>query len=84
MSPFKRIKSTQEHFSKTIGIIFTASLSKDLINAYKYADDTGILFSFSDPMNVPYERQIHLTKISLWLNKWSIKINAEKSIIILR
>lgn len=44
-----------------------------------YADDTTFMFSFNEPMNASCKLQNHLHKYSLWLKKWNVKRNNDKS-----
>lgn len=45
-----------------------------------YADDTAILTRSPNPVEASQQLQHHLNAIEIWLKRWRIKINAEKSL----
>lgn len=66
--------------SPTLYNIFTADIPRNLDNTalFTYADDTAIAASSRNINLAVTSLQLSINKISDWLDKWKIKINAQK------
>lgn len=64
--------------------IFTSDMPfSDNVLIATYADDTALLASSTCPIEASNIVQRELNEIEIWLNKWNIKVNTDKSVHVL-
>ena len=61
-------------------LLYTSDIpTTELTDVSTFADDTAILSSAPDPNTASTRLQAHLNLLDMWLRKWRIRVNEEKS-----